>query len=41
MSVGYFSAHSARETQLLGYLVKLTDKFAWDNTAKMTLEQLK
>lgn len=28
MSVGYFSAHSARETQLLGYLVKLTDKFA-------------
>jgi hypothetical protein len=27
MSVGYFSAHSARETQLLDYLVKLTDNF--------------
>jgi hypothetical protein len=27
MSVGYFSAHSSRETQLLDYLVKLTDNF--------------
>ncbi len=27
MSVGYFSAHSARETQLLDYIVKLTENF--------------
>ena len=28
MSVGYFSAHTARETQLLDYLVKLMEAFA-------------
>lgn len=28
MSVGYFSAHTARETQLLGYLVELMEAFA-------------
>ena len=27
MSVGYFGAHSARETQLLGYIVELKDAF--------------
>jgi hypothetical protein len=27
LSVGYFSAHSARETQLLDYIIKLKDAF--------------
>jgi hypothetical protein len=39
MSVGYFSAHSARETQLLGYLVKLTDKFAEIDVEGLVVER--
>ena len=39
MSVGYFSAHTARETQLLGYLVELSDAFARIDVESLVTER--